>query len=113
VKTDVDEIRFHVSRTGVPVVVKSSFFPNWRVSGADGPWRLAPNLMVVTPTKHDVVLTYGVSGVDWLGRILTVLGIVGLVLLVRWRPGPSRRARDEATDDEPGTPESSPTAALP
>jgi 6-pyruvoyl-tetrahydropterin synthase-like protein len=101
VKTDVDEIRFHVSRTGVPVVVKSSFFPNWTASGAHGPWRLAPNLMVVVPTKHDVVLSYGVSGVDWLGRVLTVLGIVGLVLLVRWRPGPSRVARDEPATDEP------------
>jgi hypothetical protein len=138
VRSDVDSIRFHVSRTGVPVVVKSSFFPNWTVSGADGPWRLAPNLMVVVPTKHDVVLSYGVSGVDWLGRILTLLGIAGLVLLVRFRPGSSRQARggeapggppargDGANgagghdhgpgarrDDDAGTERASPTPALP
>ncbi len=144
VETDVDEIRFHVSRTGVPVVVKTSYFPNWQASGADGPWRLAPNLMVVVPTEDDVVLSYGVTGVDWLGRLLTIAGLVGLGLLVWWRPGPSRRARDDeppARDDdgvgaaggdddasgddegrgdgaasgggEAGTPQASPTPALP
>src|SRR5690348_15867945 len=28
-KTTVDKISFHVSRPGVPVVVKESYFPNW------------------------------------------------------------------------------------
>ena len=35
-----DSVSFHVSRTGVPVVVRTSYFPNWEVDGADGPWRL-------------------------------------------------------------------------
>jgi hypothetical protein len=128
VVTDVDKIAFHVSRTGVPVVVKSSYFPNWQASGAEGPYRLAPNLMVVIPKSHDVVLSYGVTGVDWLGRLGTLLGVAGLVLLVLWKPKPSRRATfdDEAdavvSDDEPppggetpesGTKEPEPTPALP
>ena len=29
-----DDIRFHVSRTGVPVVVRTSYFPNWEAHGA-------------------------------------------------------------------------------
>jgi hypothetical protein len=82
VSTDIDHIRFHVSRTGVPVVVKESYFPNWKVKGASTIYRLAPNLMVVVPTSHDVTLTYGLTGVDWLGRIGTLFGLVGLVLLV-------------------------------
>ena len=44
---------------GTPVEVRVSYFPNWKASGADGPWRVAPNLMVVVPTSHDVTLTYG------------------------------------------------------
>ena len=52
-------ISFHVDRVGTPVEVRVSYFPNWQASGADGPWRVAPNLMVVVPTSHDVTLTYG------------------------------------------------------
>ena len=69
----------------MPVVVKESYFPNWQVHGADGPYRLAPNLMVVIPREHDVSLTYGLTPVDWLGRILTLAGLAGLVALVRWK----------------------------
>src|SRR5262249_50406143 len=35
-----DEVSFHVSRVGVPVVVKESYFPNWKAHGARGPYRL-------------------------------------------------------------------------
>jgi hypothetical protein len=85
ISEDVDRISFHVDEVGVPVVVKASYFPNWRASGADGPYRLAPNLMVVIPTEHDVTLTYGLTPVDWLGRVISLLGLVGLVLLARWK----------------------------
>ncbi len=85
VHESVDRIAFHVSEINKPVVVRTSYFPNWEAHGANGPYRLAPNLMVVIPTSHDVSLTYGLTGVDWLGRIITVLGLAGLVLLVRWK----------------------------
>ncbi len=100
-----DRISFHVSRTGVPVVVKASYFPNWKASGAEGPWRLTPNLMVVVPTGHDVSLHYGRTGAEWLGILVTVVGLAGVVALIRWRPAPSddtprrwrRRRRDDGT----------------
>ena len=38
----------------MPVLVKVSYFPNWQVSGADGPYRVAPNEMVVIPTSTHV-----------------------------------------------------------
>ena len=75
-------IAFHVSRTGVPVLVKTSYFPNWQVSGATGPYRATPNFMVVVPTSHDVHLTYGTTTAEWLGRLLTLLGIAGVGALV-------------------------------
>ncbi len=80
----VKDISFHVSEVGKPVVVKESYFPNWHVSGAKGPYRLAPNLMVVVPTSNDVTLSYGLSKYDWLGRGLTFLGLIGLLLLGLW-----------------------------
>jgi hypothetical protein len=76
-----DDIRFHVSRTGVPVVVRTSYFPNWQAHGAHGPWRLTPNLMVVVPTSHDVSLHFARSGAEKLGAAASVVGFAGLVAL--------------------------------
>jgi hypothetical protein len=84
-------VSFRVSRVGTPVLVKVSYFPNWHASGADGPWRVTPNLMVVVPTSHDVTLTYGASGADNLGFLATLIGLAALVWLFvvpalrRWR----------------------------
>jgi len=76
-----NQISFDVDRVGTPVLVKASFFPNWTVEGADGPWRVGPNMMAVVPTDSQVTLSYGRSAVDLLGIFLTVLGIGGLFLL--------------------------------
>ena len=65
-----DQISFHVDKTGVPVLVKISYFPDWHATGAEGPWRAEPNLMVVVPTSHNVVLYYGSSGPGDLGESL-------------------------------------------
>ena len=87
----VDRIRFRVDRVGVPVLVRSSYFPNWKVSGADGPWRATPNLMVVVPTAEEVELFYGRTAVDLFSVLLTLSGIGAVVVMVR-RP---RRTVDE------------------
>ena len=97
IKSDDSSISFHVSRTGVPVYVKTSFFPNWKVEGARGPYRATPNFMVVEPTSHDVKLTYATTGTEWLGRLGTLLGLLGLSVLAFgawWR----RRAKAGASE---------------
>ncbi len=78
-----DQVEFKVDRIGVPVVVKVSYFPNWSVSGAEGPWRIGPNLMVVVPTDNEVRLSYGDTGVEYLGYVLTLLGVTGLFAVGR------------------------------
>ena len=65
----------------MPVLVKVSYFPNWEVSGAEGPYRIAPNLMVVVPTSTDVHLTYERSTLDYFAYLLTLLGIVLLIFM--------------------------------
>jgi hypothetical protein len=85
-------VSFHVSRTGVPILVKTSYFPNWTVQGARGPYRSTPNFMVVVPTSKDVRLTYGTTTAEWGGRVLTLLGVAGLGVLVWWGRR-NRRAR--------------------
>jgi hypothetical protein len=76
---------FDVSAIGTPVLVKSSYFPNWRVSGAKGIWRVAPNFMVVVPTSKHVELRYGRTPIDWLAWLVT-FGGVALVMLLWRRP---------------------------
>ena len=104
--TDTDRIAFDVDRPGTPVLVKTSYFPNWQASGADGPWRVAPNLMVVVPTSTHVELSYGTTPVDLAGWLVTLLGVIGVVALallppVRMpAPRPPRRPEPAADDDE-------------
>ena len=102
----VSSISFHVSRTGVPIEVKTSFFPNWKAHGAQGPWRLAPNMMVVVPTSHDVTLTYGETTGDRAGRLLTLAGVLGVFGLARYRPA-------APAEPEPSAPTEAPTPRAP
>jgi hypothetical protein len=85
VVTDVRQtpssVSFHVSRPGTPVLVKVSYFPNWRATGASGPFRVTPNLMVVVPTTDRVTLTYGPTLVNWVGQGCTVVGAGALLVL--------------------------------
>jgi len=92
-----DSIECDVSRTGVPVMVRESYYPNWRAEGADGPWRSTPDFMVVVPTSRHVRLTFATTPVEWLGRVATVLGVVGLGLLIWWGRRPA-----SATEAGPG-----------
>ena len=75
-------LSFEVDQIGAPVLVKVSYFPNWDVSGADGPYRVGPNMMVVIPTSTQVEMTFGRSLMDYLTILMTLAGIV---LCFVWR----------------------------
>ena len=86
VHTTNSTISFDVGRLDVPVLVKVPYFPNWQASGALGPFEGSPNLMVVVPTSHHVVLTYGTTGADYLGKAASLAGVLGLGTLLTLRP---------------------------
>jgi hypothetical protein len=100
-------ISFHVSRVGVPVLVKISYFPRWHATGATGPFRVSPNLMVVVPTSKDVSLVYGSSPANTLGdrisQLTAIAGLLTLVLVVRRR----RRSRRMAASSQGSLPATS------
>jgi hypothetical protein len=97
IRTTDHSVSFHVSRTGVPVMVKVSYFPNWTVAGAEGPYRATPNFMVVVPTSKDVSLTYSTTRAELLGKSGTVLGILGVGALALW-PWYTKRRREGMED---------------
>jgi hypothetical protein len=86
IRSGDDRISFDVDRPGTPVLVKASYFPNWHASGADGPFRVAPNLMVVVPTSTHVELHYGWTPVDLAAWAMTGLGVALALLLARRPP---------------------------
>ena len=79
--------------------------PNWQATGAQGPWRVAPNLMVVVPTSHDVTLHYGSSGADKAGELISLAALAAIVAI--WvgdrRARRARRAR-RSVSTAPGSP---------
>jgi hypothetical protein len=99
-------LSFDVDRVGVPVLVKVSYFPNWEADGADGPWRIGPNMMVVVPTDEHVELRFERTLTDYFTVFLTIVG-VGLCVL--WR-----RQGDMQFDSEmPGALWAAPSGAGP
>jgi hypothetical protein len=101
-----ESLSFTVDRPGVPVLVKLSYFPNWKVEGAEGPYRIGPNMMVVVPTDTEVRMSFGRSTLDVLAYALTLFGI--LCAVVMWWRGPVRHRSanplmvDQADDDDDG-----------
>lgn len=82
VKVGTQTLSFHVSRVGVPVLVKISYFPRWKATGAAGPYRVSPNLMVVVPTSHDVSLIYASTPALFWGNVVSDVAVLaGLVVL--------------------------------
>ncbi|MEY2885714.1 MAG: hypothetical protein RJB40_569 [Actinomycetota bacterium] len=78
-----ESVRFSVDKVGVPVLVRVSYFPNWKVDGAEGPYRVAPNMMVVIPTSTDVNMHYGWNMLDYVAYLLSFAGIAWIVVTRR------------------------------
>ncbi|MEM7272300.1 MAG: hypothetical protein AAF547_04400 [Actinomycetota bacterium] len=114
IEVTTNRISFAVDQIGTPVVVKASFFPNWSVDGADGPWRVGPNQMVVIPTEEDVTLSFGRSAVDLGGQLLTLLGVAAVFGLVGLDRGRWRLPALDLGDEVPGVddPDSPPADAV-
>jgi hypothetical protein len=90
VVVDDHRISFTTTAVGVPHVVKVSYFPNWTATGADGPWRATPSLMVVVPTEREVVLEFKDTWAESGGKLLTLVGLAG----VAWATFVWRRRTD-------------------
>jgi hypothetical protein len=85
IEVEDHRISFSTEAVGIPHLVKVSYFPNWSATGADGPWRASPSLMVVVPTQEDVVLEFQDTWAETGGKILTLVGVGALVTVgISW-----------------------------
>ena len=87
-----DWLAFDVSRPGVPILVRATYFPTWSVSGATGPYRVSPGWMVVVPTGTHVRLENNADFMEVAPSIITLLA-VGAVI---WLAVRTRRERRRA-----------------
>jgi hypothetical protein len=93
-------ISFSTEAVGVPHMIKISYFPNWTASGAEGPWRASPSLMVVVPTESEVVLEFRDTWAESGGKLLTLGGAGSMIVLggaYWWRRRVTPRGEDAAS----------------
>lgn len=91
VEVDRTRISFHTEAIGAPHLIATSYFPNWRAEGAEGPYLVTPSLMLVFPTQEDVTLVYGTSDIERAGQAVTLMGLLALVACVFFSPTSRRR----------------------
>lgn len=72
-------IRFFTNKLGLPHLIKVSYFPNWKVEGANGVYPVSPHLMMVIPRENTVTLSYKRSIWEIIGFLITFSGV--LILL--------------------------------
>jgi hypothetical protein len=88
IKTELDHlnIRFTTNKIGIPHLIKVSYFPNWKVTGANGIYPVSPHFMMVIPRQPDVLITYGYSFWDITGFVITgfTVLICSLTFLMRF-----------------------------
>ncbi|RLG11443.1 hypothetical protein DRN69_07735 [Candidatus Pacearchaeota archaeon] len=80
-----EEITFTTDCIGEPHLIKISYFPNWKVEGADRIYLTSPAYMLVYPNQKEVKLYYGNTFSDITGKILTACGILVIIVMVFYK----------------------------
>jgi hypothetical protein len=81
-----ERISFDTNCVGRPHIIKVSYFPNWKVRGAEKIYMVSPAFMLVYPIQNRVELYYGQTFVDTIGTLLTFCGLI-IIILFRKRLG--------------------------
>jgi len=80
-----ERISFDTNCLGKPHIVKVSYFPNWKVKGAEKVFMVSPAFILVYPTQNHVELYYGETFFDILGKFLSTAGLI--IIIFRKRLG--------------------------
>ena len=74
-----EEIIIRTSVPGVPLLIKISYHPNWKVEGADMVYLASPSFMLIFPNQEEVRLYFGKTFWNYLGNALTIFGVVVII----------------------------------
>ncbi len=77
-----ERIAFKTDGIGLPHLIKCTYYPNWKVRGADKVYMVTPCFMLVYPESEDVELYYGSLFSDNAGRLITLLGVLFLLVYI-------------------------------
>ena len=80
-----EEVKIKTNCIGKPLLVKISYFPNWKVEGANKVYLVSPAFMLIYPEQENVRLYYGDTTIDIVGKILSVLGLIIVILYFTYR----------------------------
>jgi hypothetical protein len=86
VEIENERIAFDTDCIGKPHIIKVSYFPNWKVKGAEKIYMVSPAFMLVYPIQRHVELYYGQTLIDVLGLLLSFCGLI-IILFFRKRFG--------------------------
>ena len=84
------QIEIDTDCIGRPLLVKMSYHPNWHVEGAERIWLTSPSFMLIYPQTGQVRLYYGPGRWDHLGRNLSILALLTLLLNIPLPGAPGR-----------------------
>jgi len=70
-----ERIEFNTTCLGEPHIIKVSYFPNWKVEGAEKVYLVSPSFMMVYPENETVVLNYTYNPIDRISQLLTLSGV--------------------------------------
>jgi len=76
------KIVFKTSQIGLPHLIKMSYFPNWKVRGAEKVYMVSPGFMLVYPTQETVTLYYGKTLTDNIAYIISMLTLISAIVLL-------------------------------
>jgi hypothetical protein len=91
VTSRLEQYRIHIQTScpGRPHIVKVSYFPRWYAADGARLLPVSPGFMLLYPTSAQTELVYRRNTIDWVGLVLTLLGVSLLVVLTV-----NRRLRD-------------------
>ena len=81
-----EDIRIENATPGIPLLIKISYHPNWKVEGADQIYLASPSFMLIYPRDGSVRLYYGKTWPDYLGALLSVTAILFLAFYSKMVP---------------------------
>lgn len=71
-----ESIEFTTDCLNKPHIIRISYYPNWKVKGADKIYLVSPSFMLVYPKQENVKIYYGKTFIDYFSMLLTLIGLI-------------------------------------